>query len=1103
MAVSAIFTVAVLLATSFAVGVPPETAADVATRRLLDALDQREMPDMTLAVLDRISRDKGASAELIRELPFRRSAALVAISRREADGGKRAALLDEAQAALDAFLASGTPHDSQAIRAYTQKGTLLVERGRGKVEQAERPGADVQALRAEALRFFEDGIAALKGTVKPDGPVTEVRNAEDAVIKALRDVNARIDAAKGEGNAEDKAAAGAAEKDKPRPSKPKRLTSRQRQEQARRLKALAAEQETLQAKLIQTRILVADAVFQKATAYEPQSKDWKSTVEESTALYQAIADKYPTMGGGLLARCHQGRNDALLGRWKQAVDVLAPVTALDATSPLTVALRAKAVNTTLECLLAEKDYEAFEEADREFAMADVSRLRGGRLDADWLGLKYRAAAILDARAAGLDEKDQRTKDERNRLQAAARKLATEVARANADFASEARSLAAKLGKVVAESDQTFAMAMQTAKQSLALMQASLAEAKTAGDDEAKERAARQAAKEAETNAIRGLREALALAGAADPLTATPELPVDVSVDDLNEARYLLAYLLYESRDYEQSAAVGQFLAERYPNAKGSRQAARIALAAWQQLAQRSSGAERDEARRGAVEVAGVIMRTWPNEAEAADAAAVAIASASAARDADAIAGLMGSLPPESPRRSEVLLRGGSALWREVQQTRRLDAADRPADTAITAWKETARRALDEGLAGLSGMASLPPAPLGTLAATGAISRGQIALDDGDSAAARGLLEQPVYGPWTLTGGSQPALTSGSLAEAALTLSLLVFIQTDDFTRAEQAMKKLEDVAGQGEEASSKLTAMYLTMGRDLQDQLESLADEAAKGSGESLDRARKILQGFTTFLDAVASRDPKTSSQIWVATTYRSLGSGKGTGAIVPKADADGYLRQAAAAFGKLLAKQSDPDVVRFEASIRLQLATIYRQLNSWDEAREQLDWMLADAQRRNSLEVQVMAAEVLQGAAQAAATASQASEANRLFQEAVSGNPGSQIWGWAAIANRLERQGINGSEERTIVARSTFFEARLHLAEGLLDRARLPDATAAEKQKRLGTAATIISMTHKLYPDLGGDAFSKRFARLLETIQREQGTTAPTGFSPTKPAPS
>ena len=47
--------------------------------------------------------------------------------------------------------------------------------------------------------------------------MTEVRNAEDAVIKALRDVNARIDAAKGEGNAEDKAAAGAAEKDKPRP----------------------------------------------------------------------------------------------------------------------------------------------------------------------------------------------------------------------------------------------------------------------------------------------------------------------------------------------------------------------------------------------------------------------------------------------------------------------------------------------------------------------------------------------------------------------------------------------------------------------------------------------------------------------------------------------------------------------------------------------------------------------------------------------------------------------------------------------------------------------------------------------------------------------
>ena len=90
---------------------------------------------------------------------------------------------------------------------------------------------------------------------------------------------------------------------------------------------------------------------------------------------------------------------------------------------------------------------------------------------------------------------------------------------------------------------------------------------------------------------------------------------------------------------------------------------------------------------------------------------------------------------------------------------------------------------------------------------------------------------------------------------------------------------------------------------------------------------------------------------------------------MVPKTDADGYLRQAAEAYGRLLAKTGDPDVTRFEPSIRLQLAGINRRLGDWQGAREQLDWMLADPGRRNSIEAQVLAAEVLKGAATAAAS--------------------------------------------------------------------------------------------------------------------------------------
>jgi len=73
------------------------TAAST-TRRLLDALDERQMPGVALWVLDRVAADTAAPERLKREVPFRRAAALLALSRGEAAATKRAALLDRAAA---------------------------------------------------------------------------------------------------------------------------------------------------------------------------------------------------------------------------------------------------------------------------------------------------------------------------------------------------------------------------------------------------------------------------------------------------------------------------------------------------------------------------------------------------------------------------------------------------------------------------------------------------------------------------------------------------------------------------------------------------------------------------------------------------------------------------------------------------------------------------------------------------------------------------------------------------------------------------------------------------------------------------------------------
>jgi hypothetical protein len=1061
-----------------------ETATDIATRDLLEALEERQMPDISLWVLDRVATDENASPELKKEAAFRRAAALVAVSRNEADSTKRARFLDEAQQSLDAFVASGEISDRQAIAAFTQRGNLLIERGRAKADQANRPGVDADSLRAEALAFFDGAIKSLRGTVKPGEEITALTNAEDAVLKVLREVTAQVKALEGPGKAE---------QPKGRPTKPVRMTALQQ----RQLAALKEDQEALQGKLIQTRLAAAAAVFEKAKAYPETSKERAETITESAQMFKQLADKYPTMGGGLFARYYEGRNYAALGKWDQAVRTLVPLVALEQRVPLAIMLRSRALNTTLECLLAEKKLDQFDEAARKFALEDVKRLPGAQLDADWLGLKYRAALILDARAESLDAKDAKTRADRTRLEADAKKLAIEVATANREFAAEARELSAKLGKVVAEGDKTFAGMMAEARVALAAMQEHQAGLKAAGADANAAALARAAAVTARDEAMAKLEEALRLAGIAEPLAADPAVDdalQDAPIDDINQARYLLTYLLYDGQRFEESARLGRLLVDRYPNAKGARQAAKIAMAAWQQAGLQADGEARSQAQKNAADLAAAVMRVWPNEAESADAAVIALG---AARDPAAMVAIIGQVPATAPRRAEVLFRAGTALWREVQEARRSDEAVRPDEGSIEAWKTASRQALDDGLASLAEAADLPTGSLATLSVAAAVSRVQIAMDDDDTAKALAVLEQPVFGPWTLWAGKQPVVQQGSLAEATLTLALRLFIQTEEFEKAQQAMSGLEQVAGQGEEAAARLNAMYFAMGRDLQAQLEHFAVGAAAGDQQARAKGEKVLGGFETFLDRVAARDQKTSSQFWVANTFLALGSGQGLGAIVPKSKSDRYLQRAADVFGKLLGNTVDPDVARFEPGIRLRMANIYQELRQWDEAQQQIDWILADPKRQNSLDSQIQAAELLQARAAAAAQAGDSDTADSLLREAAGGRRGEPvtIWGWGNIANRLARQGLAGNDTRAQQARNSYFNARLQVVECLLARARLPGKETAKKD-RLAMAETAITMTRKLYPDLGGPSMEKRFEQLLKQIQRELGEANPQGFA-------
>lgn len=1052
-----------------------ETAADAATRALLEQLEERKMPDVSLWVLERLAADPTAAADLKAEVPFRRALAIVAASRTEADTKKRSAAYDEAQKQIDQFLATN-PSGRRAFDAYTQKGNLLIQRGAMRLEQAKRPGADAAALRKEALGYFDQAIKALEGKAKPGEEIKAVDNAEDAIIKEWREANAALKALK----AKD---APAADKDAKGPRKP---PPRRSAAADKELERLENEVETLQAKIVQTRLLVASAYFEKSKAYDEKSKERTATLEESTKQFKEIADKYPNLGGGLLSRYYEGRNLAALGKRDVAIMTLSGLVVIEDRSMLGVTLRAKALTTSLECWLAEKKYDSFDQKMRDFVL-DERKLLRQLPEAERLALKYRAAEMLKAQAGTVPPKESARG---KAMLADAGKLAMEVAKINRDFGDEARALVQSLGKdVLNAADEGFEGILTQVKLAMATMQEKQAEAKklqAEGKDAAAAVAAAGAARDA---ALAKLDEALAKAAAAD----TPE--EKVPEESVNRAHYLRTFLLYDAKRFGDSADVGTMLVEKFPNAMGSRQAGAIAMASLQQVTKGADPAAAAAARKRLDALARTIARIWPGEKEGADALTILVNNAIEAKDPKALIELVDSLPANSPGRAASIGRAGAILWRSVVEQGRPEEAGRVPEETLAAWKQKARGYLDEALRNPPGTG-----PALKASAAAALSRAQIALDEGDAALAVKLLEAPGCGPWTLVldPKTDAALREGSFAESALGVALRAFVQADQpDEKIQQAMDALEKLAGAGdsEEKSSRLTGMYSAIARQLQEQLERLGGGTA--DAEARQKAVALLGKFEKFLDRLAKRDPKANLQIWVATTYLALGSGKGTGAIVPRTKAEQYLDRAADVYKTLLEKKDDPEVGRFEPSIRLKMAQIYKERARWDDAQEQIDWILSDAKRQTSLDTQVQAAEILQAAGQALAATDAATAETRL-REALVGRTGGtvEIWGWNGLAKKVQRQAFAGADEKSLKSRDLFFKSRFQQAECLVALAQLPGKSPDKAKDLLGKALSSVSFTRKMYPDMGGATLAAQFEKLLKEIQKLQGSANPGGFA-------
>ncbi|HEY1784808.1 MAG TPA: hypothetical protein VGG30_04635, partial [Pirellulales bacterium] len=541
---------------------------------------------------------------------------------------------------------------------------------------------------------------------------------------------------------------------------------------------------------------------------------------------------------------------------------------------------------------------------------------------------------------------------------------------------------------------------------------------------------------------------------------------------LNRARFYVCYLLYEGGQYYDAAVIGDFLARHSddkPAADGvnqARQGAQIVLASYIKLYRESKQADKAFETKKIRETAEYILSRWPAEAE--DAALSLLNFAIADRRLDDALGYLNRIPADSPRRGQSDLYAGQAVWAAYLKAMQTPAAERPPQEELNRYKSQARQTLREGAERIEKQGADPSEAI----ADALLALSQVYLDNNEVSLAVTTLEDPKFGPLTLVEANSPLVRRPGFAVETYKVAVRAYIAQQKITKAKTVMDALDSavVASGDPGATEMLTAIYVGLGREMQQQLERMRKE---GSKQDVDA---VSDAFETFLSRVASRQSGTNynSLSWVAESLYALAAGLDDPTAPAGERAKAHYKHAAEAYQQIFAQAArDPKFVPdAETLIGMQLraAVSLRRTGDFEEALK----LLVEVLRQNPilLTAQIAAAETL--------SAQGDIERDGYMRSILGSMPDKRgqnlIWGWARLANKT--QGNAKLEE-------TFYHARLKIAEARL-LFGLKDSDPVKRTKYFDNAKNDLWVTFRLYPTLGGPQSYAQYDLLLKRIQQQ-----------------
>jgi tetratricopeptide (TPR) repeat protein len=975
----------------------------------LQGLQDRGLNDMAMAYIEQMQSSRLCPSEFKKAIDYKAGIVLMAGAGSIRSIPEQAKRLDAARGRFEKFLAEHADHEL-ASSATAQLANVLVERGRMLVDESGRPSktaADKKRLLDRARGLYGEAKAVF----------VKAEKHYSAILKTM----------------------------------PTGLIDRKN---VKEIEARAG----VRIDLMESRLLIGTVIYETAMTYPAGSKQRKEMLNEAAAKYKSLHEKYSPRLHGLYARMWEGRCYKELGDHKKALRIYDELLARQEDEPLIHRLKNKALILSLETSM-QPNVNLYKPAIDNFNDWLQSSRGNEQSSKDGLAIKYLAGGAYLEYARGMDEKDQKRREPIAR----ARKLLRFVSRFPGNYQREARLKLADplLGGVAGDKDgepATFVEACERGRAALDRMQALETQDKldqSRGKTENHERNVKEI-DGLRAEAMKYYRMAL---GMVSPQT---------SVEDVNLARHYLTYLYLLANDTYRAAVLGEFLATRYPNSAGARQSAQFAMVAYARLYNRAkAGSPAQEfGNRHMVAMAEYITQRWPNSPEASDAWMMLLHIAVRGGKLPAASDLLGKLPAESSRRGEAELMVGRAYWADYLRSQRLEESARPSQDEQVKKMAEAKCLLAAGIEHSAGRridASLFASVL---------SLAQIQLRDGSPDEAVKLLDDPKIGAHTLLMKKHPAAAQSGYDIKTYKTALRAYVANRNLDKAEKTMDDLEKaVAAEGDaQAASKLTRIYISLGRELQELLEGLRKQ---DKGEQL---QAVSGGFELFLNRISQRQQGNTfnSLNWVAETFFGMGAGFDPGSRSLPPQAEKYYEKAAQTYRIILKKCKEDETFapRKDAvyGIRIRLAKCLLKLGQYEKAMRYLLSVLVH--RNMMIDAQVQAAYTYQAWAATPGN-------SRRYKSAIRGGYRSKktktnvVWGWQKIAKMAA-----SSKKHAAI----FHEARYNLS---LCQMKLALMLRGQKRKdALNSAAKSIARLQILYPKMGGPGWQKKYDALLKKIE-------------------